>query len=245
MTKLNINKIGNNDKTLVFLHGWGFNQLIWKSLLPKLMEQFSIYLIDLPGFGQSSLMNWEKFKAELLNHLPKQVALVGWSLGGLFATRLAIEEPKRISHLINVASSPYFIKDTYWPGINQQTLAQFYTNLSQNPEKTTAEFIALQLQNFSLNTFDIKSEVFSSSKEALANGLNILANWDLRPSLNQLISQTCYMFGRLDAIVPRHLLPRMQELYPQFNYILFPKAAHMPFITHQADFIDKLRSFVL
>ncbi|STX28926.1 biotin operon repressor and biotin [Legionella beliardensis] len=240
---LKVNQIGKGNRPLVLLHGWGFNQKIWQSLIPLLTNNFTLYLVDLPGFGQSTMMSWSLFKEQLLSKLPEKFAVLGWSLGGLFATKLAIEEHERVSHLLNVTTSPYFVQDTEWPGITPQTLEQFFINLSQNPKQTTEEFIALQLQNFSSSVANLGE--FSSNLEALTNGLTILASWDLRPCLPGLKSPTCFMFGRLDAIVPRHLLPRMQELYPQFNYILFPKAAHMPFISHQQDFIKEVEKFLL
>ncbi|STX51375.1 biotin operon repressor and biotin [Legionella busanensis] len=242
---LNINKIGQGSKALVLLHGWGFDQRIWHALLPQLSKNFTCYLIDLPGFGQSNLMHWDEFKTQLLNYLPQQFAILGWSLGGLFATKFTIEAPQRITHLVNVTSSPFFVKDIEWPGIERQTLERFFINLSCDPKKTTMEFIALQLKNFPLKNLNFKLSEFSSSEEALTNGLFILANWDLRADLTKLKIQTCYMFGRLDAIVSRQLALRMQELYPYFNYILFQKAAHMPFITHPEEFIYELESFLL
>lgn len=68
-----------------------------------------MYLVDLPGFGNSGLVGWEDFKKCLLRYLPQEFALIGWSLGGLYATRLALETD-RCSHLLNIAASPCFIK---------------------------------------------------------------------------------------------------------------------------------------
>ncbi|WP_131781635.1 alpha/beta fold hydrolase [Legionella gresilensis] len=245
MSILNINKIGQGSQALVLLHGWGFDQRIWHSLLPKLSKNFTCYLVDLPGFGESNLMHWEEFKSKLLNYLPERFAILGWSLGGLFATKLAIEVPLRLTHLVNVTSSPFFIKEIKWPGIERLTLERFFINLSRDPKRTTMEFITLQLRNFPLKNLKFDLSEFSSSQEALTNGLFILANWDLRADLTQLRIKTCYMFGRLDAIVPRQLALQMQELHPYFNYILFHKAAHMPFITHPEDFIFELENFLL
>src|SRR4051794_40125898 len=105
LMNLKINKLGQG-MPLVLLHGWGFNQEIWFSLIPVLETNFTLYLVDLPGFGESSLMSWDDFKTSLLSQLPASFAILGWSLGGLFATKLAIEEEGRISHLVNLTTSP-------------------------------------------------------------------------------------------------------------------------------------------
>jgi pimeloyl-[acyl-carrier protein] methyl ester esterase len=225
---------------LVLFHGWGFDQLIWDSLTLEIKDQFQVYVVDLPGFGQSPLMPWPTFKERLLTILPKQFAVLGWSLGGLYATRLALEAESRVTHLINVASSPRFIRDDVWPGVESQVLKTFMADLLRDPDGVRSQFIALQSAqqpvSVNLNSF--------TSVEGLKAGLDVLANWDLREPLNQLDMPVCYMFGRLDAITPRQTIQVMQGQYPQFDYVLFKKAAHMPFLSHKADFVTELTRFL-
>ena len=71
-------------RPLVLFHGWGFDTCVWRSLLPLLTHQYQLYLVDLPGFGLTPLMEWDLFKEALLNQLPRRFALVGWSMGGSF-----------------------------------------------------------------------------------------------------------------------------------------------------------------
>src|SRR3990167_6159175 len=97
--------------SLVFLHGWGFDHHIWHPLVDKMSHHDypgDYYLVDLPGFGQSPMMDWDAFKTALMTQCPGQWILIGWSLGGLLATRLALEIPQRVTRLINVASIPRF-----------------------------------------------------------------------------------------------------------------------------------------
>ncbi len=223
---------------LVLFHGWGFDSQIWHPLLPELTNRYQLYLVDLPGFGLTPNMQWEAFKPALLKCLPKKFALLGWSMGGLMATRLAIEEPEHITHLINVTSSPYFIRQVEWPGVVTQVFNDFYQALASNPQQTLQEFITLQLQG---------QKIFSGhppSLHGLREGLDLLMTWDLRQNLTQLNHPVCYMFGRLDAIVPRTTMITMQTIYPHFHYTMFPKAAHAPFLSHTDEFITALEEFL-
>lgn len=71
---------------LVMLHGWGFNSAIWEPLIPKLSEYFQLVLIDLPGFGLSSLSipeyRFELIAPLLLETVADEAVWLGWSLGG-------------------------------------------------------------------------------------------------------------------------------------------------------------------
>lgn len=234
-------RIQGSGKPLVFFHGWGFDSQIWESLLPNLSQNYQLYRVDLPGFGLTPPMDWQAFSTELLKQLPHRFILLGWSMGGLLATRLAIEHPDRLSHLVNIASSPRMVSEIEWPGVDIKVLRAFYQQLSKDPYKTLQAFIKLQLdvQNIPAQFLGI-----TSSKIGLQAGLDILVNWDLRASLKQVKLPVSYMFGRLDGIVPYKTMATMQSIYPHFNYQLFAKASHVPFLSHPQTFIAALKDFL-
>lgn len=226
---------------LVLFHGWGFDSLVWDPLLPALSSEFEVYAFDLPGFGLNPAMEWTDFKTQVLHHLPPRFSILGWSLGGLYASRLALEAQDRVNHLINVASSPYFISDEQWPGIAPSVFELFYKNILSAPQRVLQDFIKLQSRGVQLN----ETITSSPSKEGLELGLSVLGNWDLRQPLKTFNKPVSYIFGRLDAITPVKTLDYMEEHYPQFNYHLIKKSAHMPFISHPDEFLQILRETLL
>ncbi|MGQ3892248.1 alpha/beta fold hydrolase [Legionella sp. CNM-4043-24] len=235
--KINITGTGY---PLVLFHGWGFDQLIWESLTREIARRYTVVAVDLPGFGQSPVMSWAAFKARILEHLPQQFAIAGWSLGGLYATRLALETSARVTHLINIASSPRFTRDDNWPGVDQRLLNMVFRELKRDPVSVRAKFIAMQSQHQTPQS----NPDYLPSAEGLKAGLDVLAEWDLREALHKLNIPVCYMFGHLDTITPKATMTNMQSRYPHFNYVSFPKAAHMPFMTHQKKFIKELERFI-
>ena len=239
MTKVNI-IIHGTGHPLVLFHGWGFDAQIWTSLLPMLTKQYRVFLVDLPGFGSTPFMDWDAFKTSLLAQMPARFALAGWSMGGLFATRLAIDEPLRVTHLVNIASSPHFIRKEDWSGVDAKIFEAFYNDLTINPLKTLQQFVTLQLQG--QTSMLMLSE--TTSEVGLCGGLDVLLNWDLRQELLKLNGPVLYMFGRLDTIMPRKTMATMQRIYPHFNYMLFAKSAHAPFLSHPDEFIRALKGFL-
>jgi len=238
---IHITTHGSSGQPLVFFHGWGFDSLIWDPLLPDLVSNYQLYLVDLPGFGLTPPMDWQSFKILLLNQLPDSFALLGWSMGGMWATRLAIEAPQRVSHLLNIASSPRFLKDIDWPGVDECVLATFYHNLTKSPAQTVAQFTALQLRGVIVPAL---KNMQLPSLAGLRAGLDVLACWDLRQQLNDINKPVCYMFGRLDSIIPRAVMPVMEKKYPHFDYVLYPHAAHIPFLSHSRQFMASLQNFL-
>lgn len=237
--KVNYNRFGSGIP-LVFFHGFGFDHTIWHPLVSHLSKYFTIYLIDLPGFGKTERGLWEEFKLNLLINLPHQFIVIGWSLGGLYATRLAIEESSRVTHLINVASSPRFIKDVEWPGVDAAVFDGFYHNLMANPKKTLKEFL-----QFSVRTPLDNMELAIPSKWALNSGLRCLKEWDFRKKLTNFKKPTYYWFGGKDAIIPKNTMAVMEQIYPHFHYSLFPRGSHVPFLSDKNDFIQLLSDTLL
>ena len=237
---INISAHGHG-RPLVLFHGWGFDSNIWNPLLPELSEKYRLYLVDLPGFGSTTAMPWDEFKAGLLEKLPNEFAVAGWSMGGLYATRLVVEESKRITHLINICSSPHFIRKNDWPGVGAEVIDRFYRDLVNRPEQTLKDFINLQLSGQKMPHVAVGQP---PTIAGLQKGLELLINWDMRQDIKPLSLPVCYMFGRLDAITPHLTMTTMQKNYPQFNYLMFAKAAHVPFLSNSAEFIVALEGFV-
>jgi len=236
---LHINKYGQGFP-LVFFHGWGFDSQIWLPLVEKLAVKYQLILVDLPGFGLSPAMEWTIFKEKLLSQLPDKFALTGWSMGGLYAMRLAIEAPERVASLLNITASPRFIMDDSWPGVRRSVFSEFYKKLATDVQATLNEFIGLQIDT---NKMPL-APGYPPSSEGLESGLKILDFWDLREGLHDFDKPVCFMFGRLDPIVPIKTMQVMQQRYPDFHYVLFPRAAHMPFLSHRDEFIEKLVEFI-
>ena len=107
---------GGRGPSLMLLHGSGPGAAslgTWRHLFEPLMERFHVYCMDLIGFGQSGrkpqepyfdLDLWQEQAQVLLAIVPgDKVRLVGHSISGLFALRLAAQSP-RIARLMTTAT---------------------------------------------------------------------------------------------------------------------------------------------
>jgi pimeloyl-[acyl-carrier protein] methyl ester esterase len=163
-------------------------------------------------------------------------------MDGLYAIRLAVEQHNRIDYLINVTSSPRFLQDTSWPGVSKVVFKEFYRKLSADTYTTLNQF--LELQGLKVNDkFQHFPDKLPTAK-GLGLGLQVLETWDFREELKHFNKPTCFMFGRLDPIVSAKAMSCMEHVYPHFHYVLFKRAAHMPFLSHPDLFIEEIRGFV-
>ena len=187
--------------------------------------------------SHSHWVDWAQFKLQLLVQLPPKFAIVGWSMGGLYATRLAAEHPERVTQVLNITTLPYFVRAQNWPAIMRQVLCKFHQELVADPIALVKNFIDTHAQGI----------IYQPSVAAtadLAASLELLLHWDLRVLLVDLSMPIGYVFGGLDAIVPSRMLNVMQQQYPDLDYWLIQHAAHAPFLSHSTMMTAILKSWI-
>lgn len=252
MSALYWHRCGSGKHDLVLLHGWGLNGEVWRCILPRLSTQFRLHVVDLPGYGRSeasSSFSLEAMTQQLLAQAPQQAIWLGWSLGGLLAMMAALSQPWRLRGLVTVASSPCFTAQANWPGINGTVLQGFQQQLNADFSRTVERFLALQTlgsESARQDARTLKSVVLAQpmpSSAVLNAGLAILRAADLRPRLSEVTMPWLRLYGALDGLVPRRVASRVDALALQGDSLIFPAAAHAPFISHPELFCTALCDF--
>ncbi|MDQ6991653.1 MAG: alpha/beta fold hydrolase [Mariprofundaceae bacterium] len=233
---------------LVFLHGWGQSQQIW---FEQKKQYPDAYFLNLSGHG--GRLDADDCLEDVMQQCPQQAfTLVGWSLGGMLAIRLAVQYPSRIKALILLSSTPSFSqRDDWLYGCDAQTLMNFEQGLLQHEKKTMKRFFSLMFQGEilsretyrSLESQSIDSQHFPSS-HALKQGLNMLVTWDLRSILPKITQATCVIHGQKDAIIPAQAGQYLAQHIPHADYVLIDEAAHAPFLTQPQRLADIFARFM-
>lgn len=236
---------------LVFIHGWGLNSAVWQSTIQPLQYDFDITTVDLPGFGlniDNSLSHYslESVVEKIQLSIDKPAVYIGWSLGGLVATQLAINFPEKVLGCITVASSPCFLKkemsEIIWPGIEPNVLKIFHQQLAQDTKKTIDGFLKIQAMGSPHIRQDIKTirdlvmEYPLPTRKTLDDSLQLLESVDLRAQVSNLTLPFLRLYGKLDSLVPKDVIEQVRLLLPNSQQYIFDKASHAPFISHADEF---------
>lgn len=240
---------------LVFIHGWGLNSAVWQPSVEVLAKQFEVITVDLPGFGRNVeqlLSPYSVASAATLvqQAVAKPAVYIGWSLGGLVASEIALTFPEQVKALVTVASSPCFVEQESWQGIKPEVLTLFHQQLAQDSKKTINNFLKIQAMGSPHLRQDIKllrelvMQYPMPSKFTLDESLKLLETVDHRADLVRIAMPFLRLYGKLDGLVPRKAIESITELSPNSDVMVFEQASHAPFISHPEQFHQTLVSWL-
>jgi pimeloyl-[acyl-carrier protein] methyl ester esterase len=234
---------------LVLIHGWGLNSGVWEPCVEQLKQQCEVITVDLPGFATNSTVELTPYTLEALAEnvqlaVGKPAIYLGWSLGGLIASQIALTFPQQVKGLITVASSPHFVEQENWPGIKANVLAMFHQQLAEDTTKTINNFLKIQAMGSPHLRQDIKRirdlvmQYPMPDRNTLDVSLQLLETSDLRELLPNLQVPFLRLYGKLDGLVPKAVISTINSLVPSSESYSFEQASHAPFISHQDDFLQ-------
>jgi sigma-B regulation protein RsbQ len=145
LVRNNVRVSGEGRDVMIFAHGYGCDQNMWRFVVPAFVESHRAVLFDHVGAGQSDQSAYDKQKygtlrgyaddvREILRELDvDKVTFVGHSVSAMIGILAAIEEPERFSKLVLVGPSPRYIDDgDYVGGFSREDIEGLLESLESN-----------------------------------------------------------------------------------------------------------------
>jgi pimeloyl-[acyl-carrier protein] methyl ester esterase len=241
----------SSSQPLILLHGWGFNGEIWNNIGRELAKNYHVHQVDLPGHGRSQMCQYSLpiLIKTLTATLPKNAVWLGWSMGGLIA--MAMARYQDIKALVLVSSSPRFITADDWlNAMRLSVLKQFAEQLENDTLGILKRFLALQVKGSeaahqqlrTLNTLLKQTPI--PQIQALQAGLKLLQTTDLRAEFSQTNCPSLLCLGERDTLVPASVATDCLLLLPTLQTVCIKSAGHIPFLSHQKQFLHSLQGFL-
>lgn len=226
--------------SIALIHGWAMHSGLFAPLVDRLADRWTLHLVDLPGHGHAHAstapLDPARLAPRLVDAVPDAVWL-GWSLGGQFALRAALDVPARVRGLVMVASSPRFVQDADWPhGVRPSLFRDFGEALSKDFRGTLEGFLALEAlgsASAQAELRDLRAQAFARGEpapRALLRGLELLDGFDARAELPALSRPSLWISGRRDRLVPAGAMPAAAALAPGAESLVIQDAGHAPFL---------------
>ncbi len=237
-------------KPLVFLHGWGQSARIWQAQQPLFASRGPVLMPNLPGHGGTSDVPAPDWVVRLAAGLPRQPAMiVGWSLGGMLAIRIALASPERVAALVLVGTTPRFRRARDWKaGCPADIFHRFEQDVRGDPARAVRRFVSLMLHGDDLPHARRRAIMAAAnpdeppSVDALRHGLDLLDRMDLRAQLARLRLPCLVMHGTRDAVTPFAAGAFLAANIAGAELVSFD-AGHAPFLTRADAFNHRLEAW--
>jgi len=231
-----------NGPVLLFGHSYLWDCAMWEQQIAKFSEQYRCIVPDLWGHGRSSPSNKTHSIASLADdHWALMQALnikgfsvIGLSVGGMWATQLALDHPDKVEKLVIMDS---FVGAE--PPDTLQSYLQILETVEQAnvmPEPLIKQLLPTFLSHITLEHQPAIAAAFAKSLEALpseniptivALGRGIFNREDIMALLPNLHMPTLILVGEFDKPRPPHEAKQMAEFITSSQCKIVANAGHI------------------
>lgn len=240
---------GEGKTPIIFLHGWRSSAAVWHNTIYQLTairesKTYSLYAIDLPGFGKSeipktpfTLHDYAEIVKEFIIAIQSQesripVCIVGHSFGGRIAVKLAAEHPKFVQKLILVGCGGARENSARRTALIAcaKIVKPFFTPRFMHPLRKKI-YQALGAEDY-LATPELKETY-----------LNII-NEPLEPLFPRITTPTVIIWGENDEEAPLEYGKKMARAISHAKLVVIKNAGHFCFLDQPEEFIKVLAPFL-
>lgn len=242
---------------VILIHGFDHSHYTWRLNQPALAERFRAIALDLPGFGASARTRLARFgvrtQAGAVRDFIRELGIdrahvVGHSLGGTIALRLALEHPEVVDRLVVVDSpieaprlpyglirrlvgfgpvGPAIFKAILYYGSVGGRLFRLGLERTYGPDPVPPDVAGY---------FERLHRVRGSADTLVAILKSPPVDPYLPADLPDLRVPLLAIWGGADRVVPVRVADRLRQLVPTARVEILPGAGHLPHETRPDEF---------
>jgi sigma-B regulation protein RsbQ len=141
----NVRVLGHGSQTMIFAHGFGCDQNMWRYVVPAFEADYRIVLFDYVGSGKSDLSAYSTSRYNSLNGYAddlleicldldlRNAIFVGHSVSSMIGIIASIRNPTAFSNLILIGPSARYINDDgYIGGFEKSDIEDLLDTMDKN-----------------------------------------------------------------------------------------------------------------
>lgn len=226
-------KYGNSKDTILILPGWGFTRPTFSNLINYLSKDYTVYIIDYPGFGESiikeenlTIYDYASAIRELIQELRiKDPIIIAHSFGGRIATLLSGYYKDKIKKQIFIDVAGIKPKVT-WKGLIRKHIYKLLKKLTNLlPKKKRNKVKNILLKKFS-------SDDYYNLPDNMKKTFQNIVNEDLTKYLPNITVETLILWGEYDDATPLKDAYKFKNSIKDSALIVLKKAGHYSYLDY-------------
>ncbi len=256
----NVRVSGRGRQPMLFAHGFGCDQNMWRFVTPAFEDEYRVVLFDYVGHGKSdrsaydatryaSLDGYAQDVLDIIHELDlHDVVLVGHSVSSMIGVLAANAEPDRFARLVMVSPSPRFINDPpdYIGGFERSDIENLLAMMDKNYVRWAGSLAPMVTGN------DDRPELAAEVNDSFCSTDPVVARQfadvtflsDSRADLRRVTVPSVVMQVTDDALAPRSVGEFVAKTTPGSTYVELAATGHCPHLSHPAQTIAAMREYL-
>lgn len=257
--RLNASVTGPDDATpLVFAHGYGCGQEMWRHVAPEFVSDHRVVLFDLPGSGNSDLTGYDpaaytdlddyaRDLVELLGELDlTEVDIVAHSVSTMISVLAHLRAPDLVRRLVLVTPSARYLddEDGYRGGFSAGDIDDLLNLMSHNHlgwQDPLAGMVSGGLPEVNAELVDS----FCRTRPDIARQFaEVTFRGDNREDLFRVTVPTLVIQASDDGIAPPPAIDFVCDAIPKAERAVVETRGHCPHLSAPGPVVEAIRSFL-
>jgi sigma-B regulation protein RsbQ len=255
----NVQVRGTGERGMMFAHGFGCDQNMWRFVAPAFEADFSTVLFDHVGAGRSDLNAYDRKKYSTLSGYAddvveigralglKEAVFVGHSVSAMIGVLAAIKDPKLFESLVLVGPSARYVDDgNYVGGFSAQQIEELLSFLEENHMGWSAQMAPAIMGN--PDRPELGEELtnsFCRTDPAIAKEFaRVTFLSDNRADLPKVKARTLILQCSEDIIAGTQVGAYVQRNIPGSKMVVLRATGHCPNLSAPDEVVAAMREFV-
>ncbi len=255
----NVNVFGKGTQVIMFAHGFGCDQVMWRYITPAFEEDYKLVLFDYVGCGNSdtgqynedrygSLQGYAQDVLEICNALNlENVILVGHSVSSMIGILASIQQPELFQSLILVCPSPCYInKPGYIGGFEEKDLKELMVVMENNYVGWASFLAPVVMKNIERPELsqELEKSFCSMDKEITGNFAKVTFFSDNREDLPKVKVPTLILQCTQDDIASDKVGDYVHNKLSKSVIYHMKATGHCPHMSHPEETIKCIQQYL-
>jgi sigma-B regulation protein RsbQ len=257
----NVNVSGRGKRPMMFAHGFGCDQSMWRHITPAFEDDYKVVLFDLVGSGKSDLKAYNETKygslkgyaddvLEICRELElEDVVFVGHSVSAIIGVLAALAEPKRFGHLVLVGPSPRYIDDPtsgYKGGFSRADIDGLLASLEENYLGWSAQMAPVIMANGDRPELgeELTNSFCRTDPRIAKHFARVTFLSDNRSDLGKVNTPSLILQCSNDAIAPTTVGEWCHRTIPESRLVVLEATGHCPHLSAPKETTDAMKAFL-
>jgi sigma-B regulation protein RsbQ len=255
----NVKIFGKGTQPMMFAHGFGCDQNMWRFITPAFEDDYRIVLFDYVGAGKSdiskynperysSLQGYSQDVLEICEELQlNEIIFVGHSVSSMIGLLAAVDKPEYFSNIIMVGPSPCYINDEgYVGGFEKKDIEGLLETMEKN-YIGWANFLAPAIMGNKERPHlgEELTQSFCSTDPVIANQFAKATFFsDNRKDLLKLKTPSLVLQCSEDIIAPMEVGNFLHQNLPFSTLKVMKATGHCPHISEPEETIELIKEYL-